>query len=117
MTAQTRTVITSKFEQGDKPQGTDYQDLIDSFVSIADSTAQSLVSDLTVPTLVATSVITSAISLNTLTFTSAVTTVLSTAQTSGVLSGALQPKVMGLISINVGSTTVALPFFGLGTFF
>lgn len=48
MTAQTRAVNKSRFEQGDTPQGSDYADLIDSSVSIADTTAQSISSPLTV---------------------------------------------------------------------
>lgn len=56
MTAQSRTYLKSKFEQGDTPQGTDYSDLMDSFVSLVDTTAQTLASDLTVPNLVATAV-------------------------------------------------------------
>lgn len=53
MTAQTRTTNKAAFQQGDKPQGTDYVDLIDSFVALQDTTAQSLLSDLSVVTLIA----------------------------------------------------------------
>lgn len=56
MTAQTRAVNKGRFEQGDTPQGSDYADVIDSYLSIADTSAQSISSDLTVPALVATSV-------------------------------------------------------------
>lgn len=56
MTSQTRAVNKAKFEQGDRPQGSDYVDLIDSFLSLADSTAQQMTSDLQVPTLSATTV-------------------------------------------------------------
>src|SRR5690554_2792419 len=34
MTAQTRVVLKTRFENGDTPTGTDYSDLIDSFVSL-----------------------------------------------------------------------------------
>jgi cytoskeletal protein CcmA (bactofilin family) len=34
MTAQTRAVLKTRFENGDTPTGTDYSDLIDSFVSL-----------------------------------------------------------------------------------
>ena len=54
MTAQTRSTLVGKFEQGDKPQGSDYVDVFDSFVSISDTTAQAVASQLTAPTLVAT---------------------------------------------------------------
>ena len=56
MTAQSRTNLKSRFENGDTPQGTDYTDLIDSFVSLVDTTAQTLSSNLIVPTLIATEV-------------------------------------------------------------
>lgn len=48
MTSQTRTILKAKYEQGDTPQGTDYVDLIDSFLSLADTTAQSISSPITV---------------------------------------------------------------------
>lgn len=47
MTAQNRTTNKAKFENGDKPQGSDYVDLIDSFLSLADSSAQSVASHVT----------------------------------------------------------------------
>ena len=56
MTAQTRAVNKSRFENGDKPQGSDFADLIDSFVAIADTTAQAIQSNLQVVSLIATSV-------------------------------------------------------------
>lgn len=46
MTAQTRATNTSRFEQGDQPQGTDFADLIDSFLTLIDTTAQTVTSDL-----------------------------------------------------------------------
>lgn len=46
MTIQTRTVLKSKFEQGDTPQGSDYVDLFDSSLNLADTTAQTVTSDL-----------------------------------------------------------------------
>lgn len=48
MTAQNRVTNKAKFEQGDTPQGADYVDLIDSYVSLADTTAQSVSSPLVV---------------------------------------------------------------------
>jgi len=56
MTQQTRTTNKGRFEQGDTPQGSDYIDLIDSYVTLADTTAQTMTSDLSVPTLIATEV-------------------------------------------------------------
>src|SRR6266511_3421173 len=46
MTQQTRATNTSRFEEGDIPHGTDFADLIDSFVALADTTAQVVASDL-----------------------------------------------------------------------
>lgn len=51
MTAQNRATLKALFEDGDIPTGSNYTDLIDSFVSIADTTAQTLSSKLTVETL------------------------------------------------------------------
>lgn len=51
MAAQDRATLKSAFEQGDRPQGSDFSDLIDSFVSLVDTTAQSVLSDLSVPNL------------------------------------------------------------------
>lgn len=48
MTQQTRAVIKAKFEQGDTPQGTDYEDWVDSTVFLSDTTAQALSSPLSV---------------------------------------------------------------------
>lgn len=55
MTAQTRSVLKGLFEDGDKPSGNNYSDWIDSMVSIADTTAQTMTSELQVPNLHATS--------------------------------------------------------------
>ncbi len=53
MTSQTRATNTALFENGDQPSGTNYRDLIDSYVGLIDATAQSMTSNLTVPTLIA----------------------------------------------------------------
>lgn len=52
MSAQNSATIKAKFENGDKPQGSDYVDWIDSFVSKVDTTAQSVTSDLTAPKII-----------------------------------------------------------------
>lgn len=59
MTAQTRAVLKGEFEDGDTPAGSNYEDLIDSFVSISDTTAQSIASDLSAPILIATTEVSS----------------------------------------------------------
>lgn len=47
MTSLNRTDLKAKFESGDAPQGSDYADLIDSFVTLAETTTQSLQGPLT----------------------------------------------------------------------
>lgn len=47
MTAKSRANLKSVFEQGDTPQGSDYADLIDSFLNLSDSTAQTVTSPVT----------------------------------------------------------------------
>ncbi len=42
MTSLNRVDLKAKFESGDAPQGSDYADLIDSFVNLAETTAQTL---------------------------------------------------------------------------
>lgn len=42
MTSLNRVDLKAKFESGDAPQGSDYADLIDSFVNLAETTAQSM---------------------------------------------------------------------------
>lgn len=53
---QTRTTLKGYFDNGDTITTTAMGDLIDSFVHLSDTTAQSLNSDLTVPNLVATNI-------------------------------------------------------------
>lgn len=55
MTSQNRSNLKGSFETGDIPQGSDFANLIDSFVSLTDSTAQAMASDLQVPVLISTS--------------------------------------------------------------
>lgn len=47
MTQQTRTVNKGRYESGDTPSGSDYVDLIDSFLALADTTAQTVTSFVT----------------------------------------------------------------------
>lgn len=44
MTSQTRATNKARFEEGDTPGGTAYVDLIDSFLSLADTSAQTITS-------------------------------------------------------------------------
>ncbi len=54
MTAQTKETLKTVFEQGDKPQGSDYVNLIDSSLNLADTTAQTITSNVVLPSLNAT---------------------------------------------------------------
>lgn len=51
MTAQGTASLKTSFENGDEPQGSDFANLIDSFVSNTDTTAQSIASSLFAPEL------------------------------------------------------------------
>lgn len=46
MTSRSRTALKSLFETGDVPDGSDYADIFDSFVSISDTSSQSVISDI-----------------------------------------------------------------------
>lgn len=49
MTAQSRATLKAKFETGDTPTGTDYEDLIDSAANLVDASAQTFASNLVIP--------------------------------------------------------------------
>lgn len=57
MTAQNRSVLKGVFETGDVPDGDNYADLIDSFISLSDSTAQAITSNITVPAVTITGIV------------------------------------------------------------
>jgi len=59
MAQQTRAVNKALFEDGDKPSGSNYADLIDSFISLADTTTQSTTSDISAPKMIATTEVSS----------------------------------------------------------
>ena len=110
MTAQTTTVNKAAFEQGDKPQGSDYANLIDSFVALADTTAQSMSSDLTLPNLNAnTKVNTSIVSAQSITTTTLVATTNVTAQM--IIASGAQFNVASAAAITCGSVLLST---GLG---
>ena len=119
MTAQSRATNRANFEQGDVLSGSNFSDLIDSFVSIVDTTAQSMASDLEVPNIRCNAVASAeAVYVSALHITAA-STVLSTAQSSVIWTTNGQQGahgVFGLIGVTVGSTTVALVYMHRGTF-
>ncbi len=59
MASQDRVTNKARFEDGDKPTGSNYADLIDSFISLADTTAQVAASDIQTPRLIATTEVSS----------------------------------------------------------
>ena len=59
MAQQTRPVNKARLEDGDTPTGSQWADLVDSFVALADSTAQTMTSDLQTPRLIATTEVSS----------------------------------------------------------
>jgi hypothetical protein len=97
MTAQTRTVLKALFEDGDKPQGSNYSDWIDSMVSIADTTAQTVASDLVAPKFIATTEVSAPIinasvaTINSLTVTEVVSASSAVIETASI--GAITNKV------------------------
>ena len=54
MTQRSRTFLRGRFEQGDIPTGTDYEDLIDSFVNLEASANQTMAGTLTLPNVIQT---------------------------------------------------------------
>lgn len=53
MTSQVRSNLKGIFEDGDSTSGSNFSDMIDSFVAISDTTAQTMVSDLQAPKFIA----------------------------------------------------------------
>lgn len=87
MTQRNKTSLTAVFETGDTPQGGDYADLIDSYLNVVETTAQSLSGALFVPELNSTLV--SAFTINTPSFTSTSitgTTITATTFNTGTIS-------------------------------
>jgi hypothetical protein len=62
MTAKSRSALKSAFETGDIPDGTDYADLIDSFLNLSDTTAQTVTSDISLGAGITFSQVTAAVS-------------------------------------------------------
>jgi hypothetical protein len=107
MTAKSRVTNKSVFEDGDKPAGSNYADLIDSFLSLADTTVQSVTSDVVLPNLTATSICTTNICV--------LSSVVATASvpTGGVL---MPTNATGFFQFTTPlGITVAVPYFALKT--
>lgn len=107
MTQQTRAVNKARFEQGDTPQGTDYVDLIDSYLSLADTTAQAMSSPLAVTgALGATTVSAATVSANAVNASAATFTILSIG-TANVSKVSAATAVFGTVSADTVQTSAA----------
>ena len=108
MTSQTRSVNKGRFEQGDTPQGSDYADLIDSYLSLADTTAQSLSYPLSITGAISVSTTVSANSMEatTLTVSSAATIGLVCAETAFVSALEVSQGKINTANISAANATV-----------
>ena len=77
MTVQSRSTLKATFEDGDTPAGSDYTDLMDSFVHISDTSAQSVGSPLVITTMGATTVSAANMEVTNLTLVAEVTSAVS----------------------------------------
>jgi hypothetical protein len=120
MSAKNRATNKSVFETGDKPTGSDYANLIDSFLSLVDTTAQSVTSDLVVPVLQATSINArygtfSSVSAAEATFGLVKIETTVTASTSNPTGVEMPTKCQGFMCFKIGSSLVAVPYFEVQT--
>lgn len=115
MTARTPTYLKGRFEQGDIPQGTDYEDLLDSYINVAVSAEQSIDSNLrTTKEIIAdkvsaNSISTSSISISgpfSIAVVSAVTVNSSLYQGDRSTVSALAPTTVSADSINVSGKVI-----------
>ena len=106
MTAKNRSDNKAAFENGDKPQGSDFSNLIDSYVSLADSTAQTMTSKLEGAEFVG------AVSAGNLSI-SGIITITAGTTVAAVASGAvtLPASAAGYVTVQVSGRTAAIPFF------
>lgn len=106
MTAKTRAQNKTQFENGDKPQGSDFENLIDSYVSIADTTAQTVTSKLGAAEFVGPVSAGNVGISGVVTYTGATTV-------AAIASGAvtLPASAAGYLLIQVSGATHAIPYF------
>lgn len=109
MTAKNRSDLKALFENGDKPQGQDFADLADSFVSLSDSTAQTMTSKLEGPEFVGVVSAGNTSISGTITYTGE-TTVAATASGSVTVPA----SALGYITATVSGVTVAIPYYKVG---
>lgn len=141
MTAQTRTVNKNRFEQGDTPQGSDFVDLIDSFVALSDTTAQTIVSKvifsggLDTPLVsanavnaisiiagsaqvrggigIGTAAPTQGLFIATSSETALVMDIVTTTKASGGTGGAVPVSAQGFFTVQINGTKFYVPFFNV----
>lgn len=119
MAAQNRTTNKSRFEDGDTATGSNFADLIDSFVSLADTDAQNVASDLRAANFITPGKV-SAASLSLSTFQASTVSGADlvgsnlTSQTSARMAGTL--NVVGITSVGVFNAGGAASFSGAALF-
>ena len=125
MTAKTRATLKQQFATGDVPTGSDYVDLIDSFVNITDTTAQAIASEAVFTTVSgATGRFSSAVAIGTAAAAGAGLTVQSsdeasalkfdtptTAIASGGGGGAVPTSAAGYLIVMVSGVSRRIPYF------
>ncbi len=111
MTAQNRTTLKGVFEQGDTPQGSDYADLIDSFLSLVDSTAQSITSNISAPVVVATTEVCAPAgdftTVSAQRVTTSALTVLAAVSASSVFAENVNASAATFVTVTVDSAVIA----------
>ena len=107
MTAQTRTNLKQSFQQGDKPQESDYTDMIDSFVSLSDSADQTVTSKLTISGGVATTTVSAATLYGDTVILNVTTTVAATVGSGGKVPASAATFFL----VTVGGTIYRVPAF------
>ena len=103
MTAQSRTTLKAKFENGDTPPGSDYTDWLDSYLHLIDVSAQTIASPITVTTMGATTVSAATVSAQRVN-ASAMTVVANISAASLNLSGKLTTSSITVTGIVSGAT-------------
>lgn len=109
MAIKDRPTLKALFENGDKPQGQDFADHIDSMVALSDTTAQSMASKLEGPEFA-----TSKVSAVDMTISGDVTYTGETT-VAAVASGAVTvpASALGYITVTVSGRTVAMPYYAV----
>lgn len=127
MTAQTRPTLKAEFEDGDVPSGSNYVDWLDSFVSLSDTTAQSMSSPLVVTTITATTEVSAAV-VNAVTLDASAASFREMSAATAFVSGAacvgslfiggsqVLPAGAGAIAEVYWTATATTSFAGAGTY-